>query len=132
MHLDKKVKALYHKHILIMETLKEIRELLPHMAEFHMALSDVNRLRMIRILATEKDVTVGELAKRLGISQPAVSQHLRILKMTGLLVPERHGNRTIYRIDVGQLEKYRSFENEMYDVVLKACEECDPKEAKQG
>src|SRR5512142_3092579 len=113
-----------------MKNRKEIREQLPIMAEFHMALSDVNRLRMIRILATEKDVTVGELAKRLGISQPAVSQHLRVLKMTGLLVPERRGNRTIYRIDVGQLGKYRSLEDEMYDLVLTACEECGAKEGK--
>ncbi len=106
-----------------------IRASLPRMAEFHMALSDVNRLRMVRILATEKDVTVGELSKRLGVSQPAVSQHLRILKMIGLMIPERRGNRTIYRIDIPCLEKYRALEEEMYAVVLEACGTCGPKEA---
>jgi DNA-binding transcriptional ArsR family regulator len=79
---------------------------------------------MIRILSIEKDVTVSELAKRLEISQPAVSQHLRILKMVGLLTPERQGNRTIYRIDRACLEEYRTFEDEMYKVVLTACEGC--------
>lgn len=102
-----------------------MHSILPRVAEFHMAFSDVNRLRMIRILATEKDVTVGEIAKKLGISQPAVSQHLRILKMVGLLVPERQGNRTIYRIDRDSLEEYRKIEDEMYLVVLSACEGCD-------
>jgi DNA-binding transcriptional ArsR family regulator len=92
-----------------------------------MALSDVNRLRMMRILATEKDVTVGELAKKLSISQPAVSQHLRILKMTGLLTPERQGNRTIYRVNEEQLGKYRDLENKMYAVVITACGECGGK-----
>lgn len=109
---------------------KTIHESLSQMADFHMVLSDANRLRLIRILATEKDVTVGDLAKRLGITQPAVSQHLRILKMIGLLVPDRQGNRTIYRIDIKCLEKFRNLENEMYDVVLRACKECGPKEAK--
>ncbi len=101
-----------------------IRESLSRMAEFYGALSDPNRLRMIRILASEKDVAVGELSKRLGISQPAVSQHLRVLKMIGLMVPERRGNRTVYRIDVDRLEEYRAIETEMFEVVLEACEDC--------
>ena len=104
----------------------QLRESLPRMAAFHMALSDTNRLRMMRILSTEKDVTVSELAKRLGISQPAVSQHLRILKMTGFLIPQRKGNRTIYQIDMGRLEEYRRLENEMYRVISEACADCPP------
>jgi ArsR family transcriptional regulator, arsenate/arsenite/antimonite-responsive transcriptional repressor len=108
---------------------KAIRESLPRMAEFHMALSDVNRLRMIRILATEKDVAVGELSKRLGITQPAVSQHLRVLKMIGLMIPERRGNSTIYRIDIRTLEEYHGLEEEMYSVVLQACGDCGSKES---
>ncbi len=103
----------------------ELQKRLPIMAEFHMALSDLNRLRMIRILATEKDVTVGDLAKRLGITQPAVSQHLRVLKMTGLLQPVRQGNRTIYKIDLAILEKFHRMENEMYTVITEACQGCE-------
>ncbi len=103
----------------------EMQKRLPIMAEFHMALSDVNRLRMIRILATEKDVTVSDLAKRLGITQPAVSQHLRVLKMIGLLQPERQGNRTMYKIDMDSLEKYHRMENEMYEVIKDACQGCE-------
>ncbi len=108
-----------------MNDLKVIRSYLPRVAEFHMALSDVNRLRMIRILSTEKDVTVGDLAKRLEISQPAVSQHLRILKMVGLLVPDRRGNRTIYRIDKDCLQEYRKLEDLMCEVVLTSSQDCD-------
>ncbi len=103
----------------------DIQSWLPKMAEFHMALSDVNRLRMIRILATEKDVTVSDLAKRLGITQPAVSQHLRVLKMIGLLRPMRQGNRTIYQIDIPSLEAYHRLENEMYEVIKEACQDCE-------
>ncbi len=103
----------------------ELHKRLPIMAEFHMALSDVNRLRMVRILATEKDVTVSDLAKRLGITQPAVSQHLRVLKMIGLLQPARQGNRTIYKIDLASLEAYHRMEDEMYEVIKDACQGCE-------
>ncbi len=103
----------------------ELQKRLPSMAEFHMDLSDLNRLRMIRILATEKDVTVSDLAKRLGITQPAVSQHLRVLKMVGLLQPARQGNRTIYKIDLGSLEAYHRMENELYEVIKEACQGCE-------
>ncbi len=112
-----------------MKQLREVRESLPRAAEYHMALSDVNRLRMIRIIAAEKDVAVGEIAKRLGISQPAVSQHLRILKMIGLLVPERRGNQTLYHIDLEALEAYRNLENELYEVVLHQAEASKKKAA---
>jgi ArsR family transcriptional regulator len=108
---------------------KEFQKFLPRMAEFHMALSDINRLKMIRILATEKEVTVSELAARLGISQPAVSQHLRILKMVGLLNPERHGNRTIYRVNIHSLNEFRTLENDLYSAVFEPCEDCESEES---
>jgi hypothetical protein len=44
--------------------------------------------------------------------------------MTGFLVPERKGNRTIYQIDMGRLEEYRRLENEMYRVITEACADC--------
>ena len=41
--------------------------------------------------------TVGALAARSGVSQPAVSKHLRILKMAGLVHGRQEGRRTHYR-----------------------------------
>ena len=57
------------------------------MSEVFRALSDPTRLRIIRMLASnmESDLCVVDLAKKVGISQPALSQHIRILKNHGNL-----------------------------------------------
>lgn len=43
--------------------------------------------------------TVGELADVLPVSQPAVSQHLKVLKHAGLVSDRADGTRRIYRLD---------------------------------
>ena len=50
-----------------------------------------SRVRIIQLLRNNGALCVGALAARLGISQSAVSQHLRILRDTGLVLPERRG-----------------------------------------
>jgi len=42
---------------------------------------------------------VGELAAELPVSRPAVSQHLKVLKDTGLVTEHAVGTRRIYRLD---------------------------------
>lgn len=44
-------------------------------------------------------MAVGELANALPVSQPAVSQHLRVLKSAGLVSDRAAGTRRIYRLD---------------------------------
>jgi DNA-binding transcriptional ArsR family regulator len=51
---------------------------------------------------------VGELAGRLPVSRPAVSQHLKVLKNAGLVVDEPAGNRRIYRIHPDGLGELRA------------------------
>lgn len=58
---------------------------------FYRALGDVTRLRIVRILATEGEQTVGELTKRLRVSQPLFSWHLRRLTRAGVVRTERIG-----------------------------------------
>ena len=62
------------------------------------ALSDQTRLRLVDILLTH-DLCVGALASRLGISKPAVSQHLKILRKAGLVKGEKRGYWTHYTIE---------------------------------
>ncbi len=53
--------------------------------------------------------SVGELASRLPVSRPAVSQHLKVLKEAGLVRDQPAGNRRIYHLDptgVGTLRAY--------------------------
>jgi DNA-binding transcriptional ArsR family regulator len=50
---------------------------------------------------------VGELARQLPVSRPAVSQHLRVLKDAGLVLDRAEGNRRIYRVDQDGLAAFR-------------------------
>ncbi len=71
-------------------------------ALFFAALGDPTRLRLIEILARQPSgsaLCVNALAMRLGISQPAVSQHLQVLRGVGLVYPVRRGMRVHYYLD---------------------------------
>lgn len=78
-----------------------MRDLVTRMAEVFKALGDPTRMRILRMLAAhpEQKVCVGRIAERLGISQPAASQHFKVLKNVGLAEPNREGFRVHYAID---------------------------------
>jgi DNA-binding transcriptional ArsR family regulator len=61
-------------------------------------LGDSSRRQIMAVLADEPRA-VGELADRLPISRPAVSQHLRVLKDAGVVTDEVQGTRRVYRVD---------------------------------
>ncbi len=61
-------------------------------------LADRNRRWILTELA-EGERTVGELTKALPITQPAVSQHLKVLKQVGLVNDRAQGTRRIYRLN---------------------------------
>jgi ArsR family transcriptional regulator len=50
-------------------------------------------------------LTVGDLAEQLGVSQPTVSGHLRLLREAGLVHLEKRGNKAIHRLDVDALHE---------------------------
>lgn len=60
-------------------------------------LAEPNRRRIIDLLH-ERERPVGELVGALGLSQPAVSKHLRILREAGLAEARVDGPRRIYRL----------------------------------
>jgi len=79
------------------------------------ALSDPTRLRLIQLLACQEGgsaLCVMALADRLGVSQPAVSQHLRVLRNVGLVRGDRRGCRVHYFLDEDELAKWRKIASE--------------------
>jgi DNA-binding transcriptional ArsR family regulator len=62
------------------------------------ALADEKRLKILRMLINS-DLCVGALANHLGVSKPAVSQHLQILRKAGLVIGEKRGYWTHYMVD---------------------------------
>ena len=71
------------------------------------ALGDSTR-REIFTRLVDSPRAVGELARELPVSRPAVSQHLRVLKEAGLVIDRPAGNRRIYRVDPDGLAALRA------------------------
>ena len=75
-------------------------------AELFKILSVDNRIEIIEFLKKEA-MSVNSLAEALGVTQSAVSQHLRVLKAAGLVRNERQGYWVIYSLDRDALEQCR-------------------------
>ncbi len=71
------------------------------------ALGDRTR-RAIFTRIAHRPCAVGELARELPVSRPAVSQHLKVLKDAGLVIDERDGNRRIYQVNPEGLNALRA------------------------
>jgi DNA-binding transcriptional ArsR family regulator len=71
------------------------------------ALGDPTRRAIFERLA-DRPRAVGELAGELPVSRPAVSQHLKVLKESGLVVDRAAGNRRIYQLNPDELGAMRA------------------------
>ena len=69
-------------------------------------MSDRTRRAILERLA-EHPCAVGELAEQLPVSRPAVSQHLKVLKATGLVDDETVGTRRIYWLNPAGVQALR-------------------------
>src|SRR5207248_11651619 len=70
----------------------------PSLREFrahYQALASLTRLRVLQVLAGVPEITVQELADAIGVSQPRLSWHLRMLRR-GQVVRARRAGRTVH------------------------------------
>jgi DNA-binding transcriptional ArsR family regulator len=72
------------------------------------ALADPTRREIFERLAAQP-MAVGQLARGLPVSRPAVSQHLRVLKDAGLVADSARGSRRVYRVEPGGVEGMRTY-----------------------
>src|SRR5438105_5975161 len=73
------------------------------LVQYFKLLADDSRLRILLTLAREGETHVSALCQMLGQSQPAVSHHLTLLRMSGLVGYRRDGKFNFYRMDGLQL-----------------------------
>ena len=83
------------------------------------AIADPTRRAVLEQLR-ERPQPVGEIARHLPVSRPAVSQHLKVLKEAGLVREERRGTQHIYRIDPQGLGPLRAWLDRFWDTALEA------------
>ena len=70
------------------------------------AIAHPGRRALLR-LVLDQELPVSELARRTGLSQPAASQHLKVLRDAGLVRGRVDGRRRLYRVDLEGLERLR-------------------------
>jgi DNA-binding transcriptional ArsR family regulator len=83
------------------------------------ALGDPTRRRIFERLA-ERPLPVGQLARDLPVSRPAVSQHLRVLKDAGLVVDRQVGTRRVYSVDPDGVDAMRTYLDRFWERSLQA------------
>lgn len=71
------------------------------------ALGDVSRMNILRQLAREAEVSVTDLARRLVMSQPLASWHLRMLRRAGLLSTRREGRQVYCSLDPRRFAQFQ-------------------------
>jgi DNA-binding transcriptional ArsR family regulator len=82
-------------------------------------LGDSTRRTIFGLLA-EQPRSVGELAARLPISRPAVSQHLRALKDAGLVIDRAAGTRRVYQLNPAGVAGLRAYLDQIWGDALAA------------
>jgi len=94
------------------------------------AFADPTRQAVLNLLR-RKSLTVGELADRLPVSRPAVSQHLRVLENAGLVEVSHRGTRHYFSLNPAKLSELRGFIDAMWRDALVAFSDSVEKEARK-
>jgi DNA-binding transcriptional ArsR family regulator len=95
------------------------------------ALGDPTRRSIFEHLA-DGPSSVGELAAKLPVSRPAVSQHLKVLKQAELVTDRAVGNRRIYQLNPDGLGALRAYLDRFWNRALVAFRDAVEQKAQEG
>lgn len=97
------------------------------------ALADPTRRAVFERVAGSGEISVADLTRGSGVTQGAISQHLKSLKLAGLVADRAEGRNVYYRARpeglaplVGWLEHYGTFWRERFDGLRALLKEVDP------
>jgi DNA-binding transcriptional ArsR family regulator len=76
------------------------------------------RRREILELVRDRELSAGEIAAHFDVTRPAVSQHLTVLRESGLVAERRDGTRRLYRADSAGLVGLKQFVDRFWDTGL--------------
>src|ERR1700728_60635 len=82
-------------------------------------LADPTRRSLLELLR-DKPLPVGELARRMPVSRPAVSQHLKVLKEAQLVREQRRGTRHYFGLNPAGFAGLREYADSMWQGALNA------------
>ncbi len=111
---------------------ESIRENTAEQAEIFSTLADPTRLKLVKLLCHQHDpdaLCVNALAGLLGVTQSAISQHLRVLKSVGLVKGERRGYHVHYYINPEGIKRFQELSSAVFSVEgtteEKLCQNCN-------
>lgn len=79
------------------------------MSDLFDVLADSTRRDIVDLLRSGSEMSVGQLVEALGITQPTVSKHLKVLRDAGVVVAREEGQHRYYRFDESSLLEVRSW-----------------------
>ena len=95
------------------------------------ALGDPTRRAIFERVAAAPSA-VGEIARGLPVTRPAVSQHLKVLKEAGLVTDRRDGNRRIYQADPDGVAALRAQLDRFWNQALASFKELVEQDPQEG
>jgi DNA-binding transcriptional ArsR family regulator len=95
------------------------------------ALAESRRRQILRLLR-DRELSVGEVASRFDVTQPAISQHLKVLKGAGLVTERRDGTRHIYRARREGLGELHDFLADFFEEGLERLKHAAEAEERSG
>ena len=105
--------------------MKSKENIVMEMSEVFKALGDPTRLRIIRMLVSkmESNLSVSDMANKLGITQPAASQHIKVLKNVRILESSRDGYYIYYDVNVDVLKEYKENIDSLFKMAFTKCKD---------
>ena len=82
-------------------------------AKLAWAIAHPARVQIVRLLIGREACMCGEIVDQLPLAQSTVSQHLKILKASGLVRGEIEGPRTCYCLDPAVMEEFKAFVDQL-------------------
>lgn len=95
------------------------------------AVAQPTRREILRILGGG-ELSAGEVASHFSVTQPAISQHLKVLRETGLISERRDGTRRLYRVRPEGLADLQSFLADLLPAGLQRLKEAAEAEEGRG
>lgn len=77
------------------------------------ALTEPNRRRMIELIAVNGEISSTDISEKFDISAPAVSQHLKVLRETGLVFVKKRAQQRIYSINPAGIDEMWEWLNQL-------------------
>lgn len=87
-----------------------------HLAKMAKAISHPARIAIIQHLAQKKECVCGDIVNEIGLAQATVSQHLKELKLAGIIQGNIEGKSTCYCLNPTKIEEIKELFNQFLEI----------------